>query len=92
MRRLTKEEVQKSREMVRPFAVALGKNCSTANAARITGISANVLSRWLCGESNLEPAKHDAARAFIDNPPTDSAPKWKDSDRNRTGKTVKMQV
>ena len=82
MRYPTAEEKRTSRELIRPFILAMGKNTTQADVARITGVSPNAISRWLIGMANLLPENQEKIQKFIDNPPI-STPKWKDSDRNR---------
>lgn len=80
MRCLTYEQKQASTELIQPFLSAVGKNESIANAARTTGISCRVLSKWISGGQWLIEGYHPAIKAYIACPPV-CAPKYQDAGR-----------
>ena len=80
MRCLTYEQKRSSAELIQPFLSAVGKNGSIANAARITGISGDQLSKWISGKRSFSEDSLPAIRAFIANPPV-MKPKYQDSSR-----------
>ena len=80
MRCLTYEQKRASTELIKPFLSAVGKNGSIANAARITGISQRVLSKWVSGGQWLIESYHPAILAYIACPPVCSR-KYQDAGR-----------
>ena len=90
MRRLTDEEQAASDSLIAPFLSALGKDTSISEAARHMGIARRIVSQWVCGDRNLVPRHHEAARALIANPPkpapaTVKAPRTWERKDNKSG-------